>query len=135
MIGIIRRPIIRWSPGILFPTVFLICIWGEVNHFPAFLVHFPAENVDFTAISPFFPGKVNQFAANQVHFPPLLNTDSQRIHKVGYTSGFHFVTDKATSREKNDKGHDEGRKTGFYRQIFNPMSILLELIVLIINEL
>ena len=46
---------------------------GKVNHFPAFLVHFPAENVDFTAISPFFPGKVNHFAANQVHFPPEVN--------------------------------------------------------------
>ena len=112
-----------------------------MNHFPAFLVHFPAENVDSTAIFAVFPGKVNQFAANQVHFPlRLLNTDSQRIHKVGYTSQFHFMTDKATSREKNDRGkndrgHDERRKTVFYRHIFHPMSILLSLIVLIVSEL
>ena len=59
------------------PSLFLLtgevsafCRRGEVNHFPAFLVHFPAENVDFTAISPFFPGKVNHIAANLVHFPP-----------------------------------------------------------------
>ena len=61
------------------PSLFLLtgevsafCRRGEVNHFPAFLVHFPAENVDFTAISPFFPGKVNHIAANLVHFPPEL---------------------------------------------------------------
>ncbi|OUO37146.1 hypothetical protein B5F83_05075 [Muribaculum sp. An289] len=125
MIGIIRRS------GILH-----LSFGGEVNHFPAFLVHFPAGNVDSTAISPFFPGKVNHFPANQVHFPlRLLNADSQRIHKVGYTSRFHFVTDKATSREKKDKGHDEGRKTVFYRQIFHHIAILLRLIVLIISVL
>ena len=50
------------------------------------------------------------------------------------------MTDKATSREKNDRGkndrgHDERRKTVFYRQIFHPMSILLSLIVLIISKL
>ena len=84
-----------------------------MNHFPAFLVHFPAENVDFTAISPFFSGKVNHFATKQVHFPPLLNTDSQRIHKVDYTSRFHFVTNKATSREKNDEVMMKEGKTDF----------------------
>jgi len=107
-----------------------------VNQIPTTPGHFPAENVDSTAIFAVFPGKVNQFAANQVHFPlRLLNTDSQRIHKVGNTSQFHFVTDKATFREKNDRGHDERRKTVFYRQIFHPMSILLSLIVLIISKL
>ena len=128
-------PPVRYSSSVFFG--------GEVNHFPAFLVHFPAGNVDSTALSPFFPGKVNHFPANQVHFPAiqvhfplrLLNADSQRIHKVGYTSRFHFVTDKATSREKNDKGHDEGRKIGSYRHIFHPMSILLSLIILIISKL
>ncbi|OUO36800.1 hypothetical protein B5F83_07105 [Muribaculum sp. An289] len=112
-----------------------------MNQIPTTPGHFPAENVDSTAIFAVFPGKVNQFAANQVHFPlRLLNTDSQRIHKVGYTSQFHFMTDKATSREKNDRGkndrgHDERRKTVFYRHIFHPMSILLSLIVLIVSEL
>ena len=109
---------------------------GKVNQISANRWHFPAGNVDSTAISPFFPGKVNHFPANQVHFPlRLLNADSQRIHKVGYTSRFHFVTDKATSREKKDKDHDEGRKTVFYRQIFHHIAILLSLIVLIISVL
>ena len=73
IIRIIRRSIIRWSPGVLLPTLFHIRLLGKVNHIPAFLVHFPAENVDFTAIFAVFPGKVNQFAANQVHFPPEVN--------------------------------------------------------------
>ena len=74
IIRIIRRSIIRWSPGVLLPTLFHIRLLGKVNHFPAFLVHFPAEKVDSTTISPFFPGKVNHFAANQVHFPPMVHT-------------------------------------------------------------
>ena len=86
---------------------------GKVNRFAAFLVHFPAENVDFTAISPFFPGKVNQFAANQVHFPPLLNTDSQRIHKVGYTSRFHFVIEKQHPGRKMTKAMMKEGKPDF----------------------
>ena len=44
MIGIIRRS------GILH-----LSFGGEVNHFPAFLVHFPAENVDSTALFAVFP--------------------------------------------------------------------------------
>ena len=59
-------------PSFCLPEKCLHFAGGEVNHFPAFLVHFPAENVDFTAISPFFPGKVNHIAANLVHFPPEL---------------------------------------------------------------
>ncbi|OUO37971.1 hypothetical protein B5F83_01620 [Muribaculum sp. An289] len=33
-------------------------------------MHFPLENIDFTAIFAVFPGKVNHFSANQWHFPP-----------------------------------------------------------------
>jgi len=41
-----------------------------VNHFPAFSVHFPLENIDFTAIFAVFHGKVNQISTNLRHFPP-----------------------------------------------------------------
>ena len=43
---------------------------GKVNQITANPRHFPAGNVDSTAIFPFFPGKVNHFAANSRHFPP-----------------------------------------------------------------
>ena len=51
-------------------AIFAVFFSGKVNQITANPRHFPAENVDFTTISPFFPGKVNHFAANSRHFPP-----------------------------------------------------------------
>jgi hypothetical protein len=40
-----------------------------VNRIPANSRHFPAGNVDFTAVFAIFPGKVNHFSTNLRHFP------------------------------------------------------------------
>ena len=45
-------------------------VLGKVNLFAGHLVHFPLENIDFTAIVAVLSRKVNRFAANRRHFPP-----------------------------------------------------------------
>ena len=44
-------------------------VLGKVNRFTGHLVHFPLENIDFTAIVAVLSRKVNRFAANRRHFP------------------------------------------------------------------
>ena len=63
---------------------------GKVNHFAANLRHFPAGNVDSTAIFAVFPGKVNHFAANSRHFPAG-NVDSTAIFAVFPGKVNHFT--------------------------------------------
>lgn len=46
-------------------------VLGKVNRFTGHLVHFPLENIDFTAIVAVLSRKVNRFAANRRHFPQL----------------------------------------------------------------
>jgi len=46
---------------------------GKVNQISTNQWHFPAENIDSTAIFAVFPGKVNQIPTNSGHFPPEVN--------------------------------------------------------------
>ena len=49
----------------------MFCFFSEeVNRFPRISIHFPAGNIDSTAILAVLFRKVNQFATNLVHFSP-----------------------------------------------------------------